>query len=270
MVRSSGRLGLLTRLKLAVHGSVNADLAEHFPQLFKAYSAGAKQARRAYAKVNYGGLKSHAAIAAVHYGLHHAVNIMAHMLGGGRTGLARYIGTGGCDGNARQLDYTQCRGMVGAAHAHGIHARSYPFGHTGFLFENHGKRTRPEFFCQRVCLFGYITAPLIKSLRSVNVDNQRVILRSALDFEYSRHRLVYEGSCAEPVDRFGRNSHQTAAAYYVSRALKGILAAGVFYRKIFSIQFQLSSLIRSFSAWSAVIRASTISSMSPFIIASIL
>ena len=107
--------------------------------------------------------------------------------------------------------------MVRTADAHGVQSRRGGVRHDGFPFQDHGQRTGPEFPGQRIRQRWHVLAVPGQPLRSRNMDDERVVLRTALGLEDLVNSLCVQCISAQTVDRFRGNSHQSPLPQDVCR-----------------------------------------------------
>ena len=244
---------------------VQLHFSQDLPQLLQGDSPGAQDAGGRDCQIQDGGFQSHPAGASVQDRLHLSLQIMEAMESCGGAGLAGKVRGRRSNGNPRQPDHLQGCRMIRAADRHGIQPRRDPVRDIRPTClpapEHQGQRSGPEPFCQDIGAFRHRFAPFAQCLRPGHMDDQGVILRPALDFEDPFDRLFLQGARPQAVYGLRGQGHQTAGAQD---------GRGLLRLRRSQKQRLHSPSPRSFSACSALRRASMSSSRSPFMIASIL
>ena len=245
---------------------VDLQFAQQVPQLLRGDAAGTEQTGLFSRQIDDGGFHPHLTGAAVDDGVDPAAGavVVEDVGGGGGGGLAGEIGGGSGDGNACRTDQLTGHLCLGTADGHRGKPCRGPFWDTGLYRQHHSQRPRPEAFGQTPGCLGNIMAVSCQLFCAGDMDDERVVLGTALGEKDFRHRLLIHGVGAQTVDRLRRDGDQAACADDLRRLGDGCGVAG---RKNQSFHCA-SPLSRSFSAWSALTNASMSSSRSPFITAS--
>lgn len=106
--------------------------------------------------------------------------------------------------------------------------------HDGLPGQNHRERPRPEFFCQRIRLRRDIFAVPRKPRTVGHMDDERIILRTALGQKNAQHRIFVQRVRAEAIDRLRRDRQQPAVPDDLCGGLD-ILLCGVFEINCFQV-----------------------------------
>ena len=205
-------LGPLAVGRLADHGLVHSHLAQDFFQRLQGQPAGPEQPGRRHGQINDGALHADAAGAAVHNAVDLAPHVLHHMSGGGGAGTARGIARGGGNGNPGPANDLQGQGMVGAADAHGLQTAGGPQRYDVPPGQDHGQGPGPEPPGQGVGRMGDVPAEFRQPAGVGNMENQRVVLGTALGLEDMEHRGLIEPVGPEAIDGLRGNPQQPAAA----------------------------------------------------------
>ena len=102
--------------------------------------------------------------------------------------------------------------MVRAPDTHGVQSRRGGIRHDGLPLQDHGQRTGPEFPGQRIRQRRHVLTVPGQPLRSRNMDDERVVLRTALGLKDLVDSLCVQCVGTQAVDRFRGNSHQSPLA----------------------------------------------------------
>ena len=150
------------------------------------------------------------AAAAVQDGRYLPGHILSHIFGVGGTGLAGHIGAGRGDGTA-------CRPDQGRRHRMGRHTDRYriqpgrhDIRHNGRTGYHNSQRSRPERFHQRPGIGVQPGGQRMDLFRIRNMQDQRIIRRTALGRKNLCYRLRLETVCTQTVDRFRRKGNHLA------------------------------------------------------------
>ena len=216
-----------SRLGHGVVGDRDAGLAaQHVGEPLQAHPAEAQHDRLVEGAVDDGGLHPDVARAPVQ----HEVDVVAQV-GADVVGRRRAHPTEAVGGRRRHTDGSvgppcgegpqQGPGdrVVGHAEADRGTPPGDGIGHGGCPFEQQRQRSGPERVGQEAGGGRDVDGPLIDRRRIGDVDDQRVIGRSALHREHPPDGLGIGGIGAEPVDRLGRERHESAACQHVRRPL---------------------------------------------------
>ena len=204
------------------HGAVDRDLAEHGAQALERQSTGAQQARRRDRQVDDRALDADGTAAAVDDGVDLAVHVLEHVLRGGGAGTAGGVAAGRGDGNARRGDDAQRRRVVRAAHADRRQTRRRLRGNDIAAGEDHRQRAGPEALREQIRLRRHVMAVPLEPRGVRNVDDEGVVLRTALGLKDVPHGLAVEGVRTQTVDRLRRDADEPAAAENVGGRLGGL------------------------------------------------
>ena len=216
-VLHAGGLGLFAILEGFGHSLVHRQGADHLLQRLQRHPAGSEQAGWVAGQIHNGGLHAHLTGAAVHHGVDLALHVLHHVRCGGAAGTAGGIGAGRGHRNACLPDDGQRYLMVRAADTHGVQSRCGGVRHDGLPLQDHGQRTGPEFPGQRIRQRRHVLTVPGQPLGSRNMDDERVVLRTALGLEDLVNSLCVQCISTQTVDRFRGNSHQSPLPQDVCR-----------------------------------------------------
>ena len=211
-VLHAGRFGLFAVIQPVFDRLIHLHVSQHIHQQLQRQTARTQQAGRCNGQVDDGALHPHGAGAAIHDAVDLAHHILRHMLRGGRAGSARGIAAGRGDGHTGLLDDGQRQRMVGAAHAHRFQPAGGAQRHNGTARQDHGQRTGPEPLRQSVGAGRHITAIARQPIGARYMDDERIVLGTALGLKNTAHRLFVQRIRAQTVDRFRGNPQQAAAS----------------------------------------------------------
>ena len=134
--------------------------------------------------------------------------VVEHMLCGGGGGLSGNIGGGSGHGDTGKPDDLPGHGMVGAADGNGGQTAGGPL-RDGIPGRQHdGQRAGPEGFRQVVGFLGDGMAEQIHLLRTGNVQDQRIVLGTALRLKDFDNSGFVQAVGAQAVDGLRGNGHQ--------------------------------------------------------------
>ena len=207
-------------------------------QRLKRQSARTKKPRRRARQVDDRRFHADRAWPAVEHPLDLAVHVLDHVRDARRAGTARGIAGRGRDGHVRRGDDCAGNGVVRAADADCLQSARRAQRHDGLPGQNHRERPRPEFFCQRIRLRRDIFAVPRKPRTVGHMDDERVILRTALGQKNAQHRVLVQRVRAEAVDRLRRDRQQPAVPDDLRSGLN-ILFCGVTKIDCFHVWFLL-------------------------------
>ena len=208
----AGGLGPFAVGQLRNDGFVDRDLAEHFLQRLERQSAWTEQARRRDREVDDRGLDADRTGSSVEYAVDLAVHVLAHVGEAGRAGAAGGVAGRGRDGHVGCADDGERDGMVRAADADGVEAAGRAERDDGLARQDHRQRARPEAFGEAMGALGNVFAVALEPRGIRDVDDERVVLWTALGLEDVQDGLFVEGVGPESIDRLGRDAEQAAAA----------------------------------------------------------
>ncbi|MPN13907.1 hypothetical protein SDC9_161233 [bioreactor metagenome] len=134
------------------------------------------------------------------------------MPGGGRAGSAGGVGGGRRHGYVRPLDDGPGHRVVGAAHTHRGQPRRHHIGDHGLVFQNHGQRSGPKPLRQGVSGVRDLLAVPREPVRGGDMEDQRVILRTAFGLENTGDGHGVQSVGPQAVNRLRRNGQQPAPA----------------------------------------------------------
>ena len=139
------------------------------------------------------------------------------MLRRGGAGLARSVGRRGGDGQAAFFDEGVGHRVGGHTHAHGVEAGGDVVRHRVLFGQHQGQRAGPELFRQ---LFAQRreAAHLLRHGPVAHVDDEGVVLGTALGLEDAGHGLRVAGVGAQAVHGLGGESAAFALADQLRRA----------------------------------------------------
>ena len=213
----TGSLGLLPVLQPLCYGLIHRHGADDLFQCLQRQSAGSQQTGRCAGQIQNGRLHAHLTGAAVHHGVDLALHVLHHVCRSGAAGTAGGIGAGRGHGNACLPDDGQRYLMVRAPDTHGVQSRCGGIRHDGLPLQDHGQRTGPEFPGQRIRQRRHVLTVPGQPLRSRNMDDERVVLRTALGLKDLVDSLCVQCVGTQAVDRFRGNSHQSPLPQDVCR-----------------------------------------------------
>ena len=191
-------------------GFIDNQFPHHVPQLLRRNAARPQKPGHRAGQINNGGFHAHVAGAAVHNGVNAALHIVAHMLRRGSAGLTGPVGRRGSNGYTGQPDNLPCNGCARAADRHRVQSRCGTSGHRRAAGQHHGQGTRPEPFRQTPGGFGNGVANLPDILRLGHMENQWVILGTALGLKDFQDGITVQTIGSQPVNRLCGQSHQAA------------------------------------------------------------
>ena len=199
------------------HGLVDRHLAQRVLKTLQRQSARAQQLRRRDRKVDDRRLDPHLTGTAVHDAVDLAPHILTHVL---RRRAARPAGgirarrgdrhTGFFDDGARDR-------VVRAAHPDGFKPAGRAQRHAGLFLQDHRQRSRPEALGEPVCRLRHILAVAREPACIRNVQDEGIILRTALGLENVQHGGLIEAVRTEAVHRLRRDGQKPPAAQNVRR-----------------------------------------------------
>ena len=210
LVLHAGGLDHLILVDLSGDRLVHHQVTQDSQQLFGTDSAGTQQPGALISQVHDGGFHAHPAGAAVDDSGDFAVVVVEDMLGGGGGGLAGNIGGGGGDGDAGLADDLPGHIAVGAADAHGDQTAGGAAGHIGPGGQHHGQGAGPEGLGQGIGCHGDMVAEFLDLRQLGDMEDQGVVLGTALGLEDSGNSLFVQAVGAQTVDGLRGDGHQTA------------------------------------------------------------
>ena len=210
----AGGLGLFAVRQLLPHRLIHGHLAQYVLQCFQRQPAGTEETGRRHRQVDDGALYAHGAGAAVHDTVDLAVHILQHVLGGGGAGPPRGVAAGCGHGDAGRANDGQGHGMIGAADAHRVQAAGGAQGHVVPAGQDHGERPRPEPLRQGIGHRRDIAAVPLQPVGAGDMEDQRVVLGTALCLENMQHGVLVQRVGAETVHRLGGDAQQAAPPQY--------------------------------------------------------
>ena len=211
-VLHAGGLGLLPGFQGGGHGPVDLHMAQDGLQLLQGQSAGAQEPGGLAGEVQDGGFHAHGAWAAVHDAVNATVHVLPDVLGAGAAGAAGAVGAGSRHGHPRLPEEGQGHGVVRAAHAHGVQPRRGDIRHDGLAPEDHGEGAGPEAPGQLIGDGGHILTAAAEPLGGGDVEDQGVILGTALGLEDLSHGGGVQAVGAQAVDRLRGEGQKAAGA----------------------------------------------------------
>ena len=155
--------------------------------------------------------------AAVYYKRYSAVHIGIDVLCRCRTGASRQICRRSGKRNAAHFNKIQSILVVGHSDSNCIKPSACRIGNYILLRKNHRQRTAPEMLGKGKRKRRNLLYRIFQHIKVADVDNQRIVLRSAFSFEYLRTRIGVICVCRKAVYRFGRYRHDLALLYKLCR-----------------------------------------------------
>ena len=143
------------------------------------------------------------------------------MLGCGGAGPAGGIAAGRSHRDTGFPDDGQRHGMVGAPHAYCLQPAGGAQGHDVAAGQDHGQRSRPEALRQGVSHRRNVMAVQLQPVRTGDMEDQGIVLRTALCLKNMEDRCLVKGVGAQSIYRFGRDPQQPAVAENGSCLLNG-------------------------------------------------
>ena len=204
------RTGLFPVLQKPGDGLIYRHRTQHLLQRLQRQSAGAQQPGRRHRQVDDGGLHPHRTRPAVHDAVDLAVHILRHVACRGGAGPPGGVAAGGRHRHTGSLDDGPCHRMIRAAHAHRLQPAGSLQGNNLPPGQDHGQRPRPEPFRQTVGRLRYLPAVPLQPRGIRHMDDEGIILRTALGLENMAHRRLVEGVRPQTVYRLRGDAQQPA------------------------------------------------------------
>ena len=136
--------------------------------------------------------------------------IVINVLGSGGGGFAGEVSRGRGNRHAGCTDNISCDGAIRAADSHSREICGGAFGNNVLGRQHHSQRTGPELFCQFIGTFRDAVAEFFHIFCICNVEDQRVILGTALGGKNFGNSLGIQSVSAQTVNSFRGNGHQFA------------------------------------------------------------
>ena len=216
-VLHAGGLGLFAILEGFGHSLVHRQGADHLLQRLQRHPAGSEQAGRVAGQIHNGGLHAHLTGAAVHHGVDLALHVLQTVCRAGAAGTAGGVGAGGRNGYPRLPDNSQRHLMIRAADANGVQSGSGGVRHHLFPLQDHGQRAGPELPGQRVRQRRHILAVPGQPLGTRHMDDEGVVLRTALGLENLMNRSLVQRVGAQTVNRLRGDGYQSSLPQNIRR-----------------------------------------------------
>ena len=189
--------------------------------LLCAHGAGAQDARPGGAcEVEHGGLDPDRAVAAIEDVRDARTEALAHMFRGRRADVGERIGARCGERHAGQLEQPSRERMRRRAQRHGRTTGGHDAGHAGLLGQHERERTGPESadeLARRIVEF----RQFLRVRQVEHMDDERVVRRPALGPEDGAAGLGIQRVRGEPINRLGRDGHQTAVAQHPGEPAQG-------------------------------------------------
>ena len=157
--------------KPSVHSYLTQNLLKHFQRnipwsqyyrniLCKIYN------RRFQADTNLSSIQDH---------INGISQIFLHMLSSGRTWTARCVCARSRNKASRRPDKLLSDQITGKPDCNAVKTAGRLPGNNLCFWKNHGQRPRPEFLCQKLCLFRNFRHNLFQAVHICNVNDQRIV-----------------------------------------------------------------------------------------------
>ena len=244
------------------HRAIHLDAAEHGAELLDRDAARPQHARHVPDDCDNRRFQPDRAVAAVNDRLHAAHQVVADVLEGRGARQAREIRGRRRERHARRTDDRARRRVRRHAHRDGTESAGRLLRHKRRFFHDDRQRPRPERRGQLFRRLGNLRDERRQLLQRADMYDQRVVGRPPFDRVDARGNRGVQRVAREAVDRFGRDRRKAAPSEDLPRRLYIICLSGMQNACIHVHPFSMLSL--SFSARSAAISASMISSRSPF------
>src|ERR1041385_5759363 len=101
--------------------------------------------------------------------------------------------------------------MIGATHTNCVETGCYKIGNDTFLSQQHGERSRPEFFGKTFGLRRDACHILLKFPEVVDMNDQWIERRTVLDFEYLRYGVGIQSITGKSIDCFSWDRYEFAS-----------------------------------------------------------
>ena len=206
----AGRRHLHVIPDLLVQGAVNIHLTEHRAQLLERDTARTQQARTLERERDYRAFHADAARAAIQYSRDLAVHIMHDVRRRGRGRSAGRIRGRSCQRYAALPNQRTRHRVRRQANAHGVQSARNLVRDAVALRYDHGQRTRPERVCKQLRLRRNRRTQVVNLVKVRDMDDQRVILRTAFREENFLYRLAVQRIRRKAVHGFGRHADDLA------------------------------------------------------------
>ena len=209
-VLHTGCLGLLPFCQRSGNSFINGNRTDQLLDLLHGQSAGTQESGRIAGQIQDRGLHAHRTGTTVHHALDLAVHVLHDVFCRGAAGTTGGIGTGSRNGHARLADDGQSDRMVGAADCHRVQTGCDHIGHLALALEDHGQGAGPELAGQNVGQRRHIGTVTGQPLGARQMEDQGVVLRTALCLEDPLHCCLIQTVGGKAVNRLRGNTHQTA------------------------------------------------------------